>query len=64
MRMLELRTRTFDRNFFIVARNDKMDRRDRDGEGWKRLKIVSLATETVEPHAGIPEKNPRGSQAK
>lgn len=49
---------------FIVARNDKMERRDRDGEGWKRLIIVSLATETVEPHAGIPEKNLRGSQAR
>lgn len=47
---------TFDKILLIVARNSKMERRHKDGEGWKRLIIVSLATETVEPHAGIPEK--------
>lgn len=57
--MQELGTRTFDKILFVVARNSKMERRHKDGEGWKRSIIVSLATETVEPHAGIPEKNPR-----
>lgn len=57
--MQELETRTFDEIPFIVARNSKMERRHKDGKGWKRLIIVSLATETVEPHAGIPEKNSR-----
>lgn len=38
-----------------------MEKKDRGGEGWKRLIIVSLATETVEPHAGIPDRNPRES---
>lgn len=54
--MQEWETRRFDKILFIVARNSKMERRHKDGEGWKRLIIVSLATETVEPHAGIPEK--------
>lgn len=57
--MQELETRTSDEIPFIVARNSKMERRHKDGKGWKRLIIVSLATETVEPHAGIPEKNSR-----
>ena len=57
--MQELGARTFDKILFIVARNSEMERRHKDSEGWKRLIIVSLATETVEPHAGIPEKNPR-----